>query len=262
RFPARRRGAAARDWRSPFGGAVEPSAAPSHPAHPSARLSALLGQLSRGHSCRRARGHPSDASRRAQAALRHSHVRARPSPRRHQGTFPRPQNHLHSLGGRAEGDVFVAQTLLPLAAADLGKTLESVLRREIAAFRAAAYERARTELTSAEFARLVVQLNDWIESKNWLKADRPIDALLVERAAEDFAVPRIRALHGKLLRQGAKARCGTLDDWHRTRIAAKRLRYAGEPLFQALAPKIDTERLSKQLRRLQNFLGRLHDLHT
>jgi hypothetical protein len=36
------------------------------------------------------------------------------------------------------------------------------------------------------------------------------------------------------LKQGAKARCGTLDDWHRTRIAAKRLRYAGEPLFHLL----------------------------
>jgi CHAD domain-containing protein len=64
------------------------------------------------------------------------------------------------------------------------------------------------------------------------------------------------------LKQGAKARCGTLDDWHRTRIAAKKLRYAGEPLFQALAPKIDTERLSKQLSRLQNSLGRLNDLQT
>jgi CHAD domain-containing protein len=178
------------------------------------------------------------------------------------GLFQALKTIFTQLGGVREADVFIAETLLPLAAAGLGKTLESVLRREIAAFRAAAYERARTELTSAEFARLVVQLNDWIESKNWLKADRPIDALLVERAAEDFAVPRIRALHAKLLRQGAKARCGTLDDWHRTRIAAKRLRYSGEPLFQALAPKIDTERLSKQLSRLQNSLGRLNDLQT
>src|SRR5262245_23926128 len=152
--------------------------------------------------------------------------------------------------------------LPPLAPAGLGKTLESVLRREVAAFRAAAYQGARAELTSAEFARLVVQLNDWIESRNWLKAERPIDVLLVERATEDFAVPRIRALHAKLLKEGAKARYGTLDDWHRTRIAAKRLRYAGEPLFQILAPNIDTERLSKQLHRLQNSLGRLNDLQT
>ena len=166
------------------------------------------------------------------------------------------------LGGVREADVFIGETLPSLAAAGLGTTLESVLRREIAAFRAAAYQRALDELTSANFARLVVQLNDWIESRNWLKADRPIDALLVERAAEDFAVPRIRALHAKLLKQGAKARCGTLDDWHRTRIAAKKLRYAGEPLFQALAPKIDTERLSKQLSRLQTSLGRLNDLQT
>jgi CHAD domain-containing protein len=166
------------------------------------------------------------------------------------------------LGEVREADVFIGETLPSLAAAGLGTTFDAVLGREIAAFRAAAYRRARGELSSANFARLVVQLNDWIESRNWLKAERPIDALLIERAAEDFAVPRIRALHAKLLKQGAKARCGTLDDWHRTRIAAKKLRYAGEPLFQALAPKIDTERLSKQLSRLQNSLGRLNDLQT
>jgi len=40
------------------------------------------------------------------------------------------------------------------------------------------------------------------------------------------------------------------------------LRYAGEPLFGALAPKIDAERLSKQLSRLQTSLGRLNDLQT
>jgi triphosphatase len=178
------------------------------------------------------------------------------------GLFQALKTLFTQLGEVREADVFIGETLPSLAAAGLGTTLESVLRREIAAFRAAAYQRALDELTSANFARLVVQLNDWIESRNWLKADRPIDALLVERAAEDFAVPRIRALHAKLLKQGAKARCGTLDDWHRTRIAAKKLRHAGEPLFQALAPKIDTERLSKQLSRLQTSLGRLNDLQT
>ena len=45
-------------------------------------------------------------------------------------------------------------------------------------------------------------------------------------------------------------------------MPAKKLRYAGEPLFQALAPKIDTDRLSKQLSRLQTSLGRLNDLQT
>jgi triphosphatase len=178
------------------------------------------------------------------------------------GLFQALKTHFTQLGEVREADVFIGETLPSLAAAGLGTTLESVLRREIAAFRAAAYQRALDELTSANFARLVVQLNDWIESRNLLKADRPIDALLVERAAEDFAVPRIRALHAKLLKQGAKARCGTLDDWHRTRIAAKKLRYAGEPLFQSLAPKIDTDRLSKQLSRLQTSLGRLNDLQT
>jgi CHAD domain-containing protein len=164
------------------------------------------------------------------------------------------------LGEVREADVFIGETLPSVTRAGLGKKLESVLRREITAFRDGIYREARGELTSPEFARLAVQLNDWIEGGNWLKADRPIDALLVERSVEDFAVPRIRALYSKLLKQGSKARYGTRDDWHRTRIAAKKLRYAGEPLFGALAPKIDTQRLSKQLSRLQTSLGQLNDL--
>ena len=40
------------------------------------------------------------------------------------------------------------------------------------------------------------------------------------------------------------------------------MRYAGEPLFQILAPNIDAERVSKRLKRLQNSLGRLNDLQT
>ena len=166
------------------------------------------------------------------------------------------------LGEVREADVFVGETLPSITQAGLGARLESILFREITAFRDRVYREAHDELMSPEVARLVVQLNDWIESGNWLKADKPIDVLLVERSAEDFAVPRIRALYAKLLKQGSRARHGTLDDWHRTRIAAKKLRYACEPLFGVLAPKIDTERLSKQLSRLQTSLGHLNDLQT
>jgi triphosphatase len=166
------------------------------------------------------------------------------------------------LGEVREADVFIGETLPSVTQAGLSERLESVLLREITAFRDRIYREVRGELMSPDVARLVVQLNDWIEGGNWLKADRPIDALLVERAAQDFALPRISALYSKLLKQGARARHGTVDDWHRTRIAAKKLRYAGEPLFGALAAKIDTERLSKQLSRLQTSLGRLNDLQT
>jgi triphosphatase len=166
------------------------------------------------------------------------------------------------LGEVREADVFAGETLPSVVRAGLDARLESHLLKEITAFRDRTYREARGELMSPEVARLVVQLNDWIENGNWLKADRPIDMLLVERSTEDFAVPRIRALYARLLKQGSKARHGTLDDWHRTRIAAKKLRYAGEPLFGALGPKIDTQKLSKQLGRLQTSLGRLNDLQT
>jgi triphosphatase len=166
------------------------------------------------------------------------------------------------LGEVREADVFLGETLPSLTQAGLGARLESVLLREINAFRDRAYCSVRGELMSPDVARLVVQLNDWIEGRGWLKADRPIDVLLLDRSIEDFAAPRIRALFSKLLKQGYKARFGMLEDWHRTRITAKKLRYVGEPLFGSLAPKVDTERLSKQLSRLQSSLGRVNDLQT
>jgi len=166
------------------------------------------------------------------------------------------------LGEAREADVFLGETLPAISRAGLCATFESVLVREVTTFRDRVYHEIREELMSADIARLVVQLNNWIEGGTWLKANRPIDALLIERSVEDFALPRISSLCSKLLKHGAKARHGTLDDWHRARIAAKKLRYAGEPLFGALATRFDIEGLSKQLSRLQTSLGRLNDLET
>jgi triphosphatase len=166
------------------------------------------------------------------------------------------------LGEVRDADVFLSETLPVVAKAGLGDRLKSVLRQEVAAFRKATYREVRDELTSPDFARLVVQLNDWIEGRRWLKADQPIDALLTERAAEEFVAPRITKLYLKLLKCGFKARHGTLDDWHRTRIAAKKLRYGGEPLIAALMPTIDSGNFSKRLSRLQTSLGHLNDLQT
>jgi CHAD domain-containing protein len=166
------------------------------------------------------------------------------------------------LGEVREADVFIGETLPSLTRAGLAARLEAVLVAEITAYRDRVYRDVRSELMSSALARLVVQFNDWIEGGDWLKADRPIDGLLIERSIEDFAAPRIRTLYSKLVKRGSKARRGTLDDWHRTRIAAKRVRYAGEPLWGALGLDIDTRGFSKRLSRLQTSLGRLNDLQT
>jgi triphosphatase len=166
------------------------------------------------------------------------------------------------LGDVREADVFVQETLPQIGEAGLGERLEAVLRTEIEAFRRKAYHDVREALMSPDFARAVVRLNEWVETGNWLKADQPVDALLAERAAEDFAVPRVTRLYAKLIRCGARAEQGSLNDWHRARIAAKRLRYGGEPLFGALAPKIDAGQFAKQISRLQTLLGKLNDLES
>src|SRR5262245_10745712 len=166
------------------------------------------------------------------------------------------------LGDVREADVFLGETLPAVSEAGLGERLETVLRREITAFREIAYGDVQAALKSPSFARLTIQMNKWIEAGQWLKSDRPVDTLLRERAAEDFVVPRMASLYRKLRRHASKARDGTLADWHRARIATKRLRYAGEPFFAAFAPSIDASMLAKHISRVQNLLGHLNDLET
>jgi triphosphatase len=164
------------------------------------------------------------------------------------------------LGEVRDADVFLRETLESVTKAGLGESRESLLREEIKTYRDSIYRALRDELMSPNFARLVVRLNTWIEGGRWLKAEKPIDALLAERAIEEFAVPRIITLRTKMLKRGRDARHGSVDDWHRVRIAVKRLRYGGEPLYGA-SPKVD-RKFSRRLGRLQTSLGRLNDLET
>ena len=69
------------------------------------------------------------------------------------GLFQALKTIFTQLGGVREADVFIAETLPPLAAAGLGKTLESVLRREIAAFRQELAESRQTHRCLAGRAR-------------------------------------------------------------------------------------------------------------
>lgn len=176
--------------------------------------------------------------------------------------FARMKRLFELLGDVRLADVFLEETIPGAVAAGLGNSLETVLRREVTAYRKRAYRKVQEQLTSTSFARLVVELNRWIESRRWLKSPKPGRASWAQKPVGDFAAKRIRKLHRKLLKLGHKARTGTLDDWHRARIAAKKLRYVGGPLFSALPGKANVKKLIKRLGKLQDTLGHLNDLNS
>jgi CHAD domain-containing protein len=65
----------------------------------------------------------------------------------------------------------------------------------------------------------------------------------------------------KFAKLGKRALSGSLDDWHRVRIMAKKLRYASESLMPAIGDKVDTG-YAKRLTRLQDSLGHINDAHS
>jgi len=69
--------------------------------------------------------------------------------------------------------VFLTETLPSIRLTGLDARLETVLRQEIGAFRDDAYARVRGVLLSPNFARLIIRLNRWVETRRWLKADQP-----------------------------------------------------------------------------------------
>ncbi|QPC43401.1 CHAD domain-containing protein [Kaustia mangrovi] len=166
-------------------------------------------------------------------------------------------------GAVRELDVFMAETLPAIARRGLDddkrETVEAVCRDR----RAKALAAVREELAKTGTAVMAVRLTGWIEAGHWLRHDKPVDRLLASRHVRDFATPRLRGLHKKLIKKGHKARAGTLDDWHAMRIAVKKLRYTAEPLLSALpiAPE-EAEAYRKRVEKMQDCLGRLNDLNT
>jgi CHAD domain-containing protein len=165
------------------------------------------------------------------------------------------------LGEVREADVFLADTLPNVPANVLPARGRRLLERVVAAERDAALARLQNCLTGKDFARLVVEIDTWIEGRSWLTFARPVDRLLVDRPIGEFAAARLQNMHRKFIKLGRKAIVGTLDDWHQVRIMAKKLRYSGEPLLAALDDEVDPD-YAKNLAQLQETLGHINDSHS
>ncbi len=163
-----------------------------------------------------------------------------------------------SLGGARDWDVFILETLTPLAGRLPAEGALEGLRAAAEAAREEAYAEARAALRDVRYARLLLRLALWLEEGGWRPrlpvgtedpAARPItelaDALLARRA--------------KALRKTARRRKGSHEaELHEVRIAAKKLRYAVE-FFRGLYGAKAVKRLHGRLVALQDTLGTLND---
>ena len=166
------------------------------------------------------------------------------------------------LGDVREADVFVSETIAAIPETALDARRRQILDREVHRYRDRAYADVANYVNGPRFGRFAVRLNGWIESGNWLRNAAPVDRLLRTRPVADFAASRLSEMERKLIKRGRRALKGTIDDWHEARIAAKKVRYAGEPLAMVMSPVSagrGKPKFTKGLARLQDELGVFND---
>ena len=160
-----------------------------------------------------------------------------------------------SLGPARDWDVFVDETLPPIARQFRG-------RRELAAVRARASRSrklhlavAQSAVMSSRFQRMLLALGSFFAglSERTGASTAP--------TATDFAKTLLERRARKLQKAAKRLPAATPAERHAVRIAAKKLRYASE-FFAPLFPGKRAHGYIRQLSRVQTALGVLNDLAT
>lgn len=156
--------------------------------------------------------------------------------------------------GRArELDVFLSDIVRPLtnrlpndsALHDFGVLAESA--------RKDAYAQVRAAIDSPEYTDTLLTLEAWIEGETWRAAES--DHTLSVQA---FARERLKRLHRKLVKNGARLDKLDEDGLHALRLRAKKLRYTAE-FFRSLFGGKTTRSYLDALTAIQDRLGSLND---
>lgn len=162
-----------------------------------------------------------------------------------------------SFGPARDWDVFIGETLTPLAQRLPEQDSLVRLMQAATAARDQAYRQVTTTLNERRYTRLQLQLDLWLESganqgggaienPPWL---RPVSAV----AREVLAIR-----HRKLRKLAKKFHILSDEGRHQLRINAKKARYAAE-FFRSLFPRKQAQRYARVLADTQDCLGSMND---
>ncbi len=180
------------------------------------------------------------------------------------------------LGGARDWEVLATETLAVLArarpprrsagvSAGGSPTEEPGDALVLAAWAEAESQRsfAREAVDSERYARLSLALGEWRHRNGQGGIAHSAPSGTKERVGQKpvgvWANRLLARLFKKLLSRGASLVTASVEERHRVRIAAKRLRYACE-FFEGLYPSARMERFVSRLKALQEALGWLNDV--
>jgi inorganic triphosphatase YgiF len=169
------------------------------------------------------------------------------------------------LGPARDLDVFAADVLDPLRAARPSDAALAKTHRRFKAERKRAYARAVGGTRSDRFRAAMLDLLEWVETGAWGRGRGQQLRLLRSRSIAEHAKMELAKLRKRIKRKGAGVRDLSVEQRHRLRIRAKRLRYATE-FFAATFPGETAAKRRQEslaaLKDVQDALGGLNDIAT
>ncbi len=162
------------------------------------------------------------------------------------------------LGHARELDVFLTETLEPLARASGEEICLRGLRLTAAVLRQNAADAARQSAGGPDFLALSCRLGAWFDAGIWPELVGADTAILLDQPFPIFARDLLRKQHRKLLTAGEALKDSNPVELHALRIQAKRVRYTAE-FVRALFPDRAAKRYIVALKAIQDILGTLND---
>ncbi len=159
----------------------------------------------------------------------------------------------NTLGNARDLDVFTTQTLPPVMAQMPNQPSLALLAKRAQQARKSTYANIREAITSQRYQHLLLTLASWVENQD-LQNKKNIKLTLAE-----VAEPMLNKRYAQLQKSSNKIKKASPEERHRTRIAAKKLRYLAE-FFASLYPTKKTRPFIKSLSELQDQLGMMNDI--
>jgi triphosphatase len=162
------------------------------------------------------------------------------------------------LGPARDWDVFALETLPPVLAALPDEQGLERLRQGAGRRRTGKGRAARAAAGDPRLTRLLLRLGLWLGERGWREGLAAEQLAALEARLLDFAGTRLARRHRVLLKRGKGLSRLTAEQRHQVRIAAKKMRYAGE-FFSSLYPRRWVKPFVAAMSSLQDALGALND---
>jgi CHAD domain-containing protein len=155
------------------------------------------------------------------------------------------------FGAARDLDVFLQSVFTPVARSEDGNQALAFLGKRIEETRAKAWNDGLEKLDEGGLQEFLDEVAIIAEARSWAKgSEEPIRKTAARTLEQSF----LRAC-----KRGRRIDCGEDRDFHRLRIALKKLRYTSE-FFEGLYRKKDVRDYREHLKDLQDVLGAMHDI--